>query len=56
MTDQLIECRMEFELRAIPRLNLKRNADGSYRYQAAKLAFRDFLDGWRAAKECSGND
>jgi len=47
------EIREAFESRRTPNLDLKRNEDGGYSYQAAQLAFRDFADGWQAAK-CSG--
>jgi hypothetical protein len=44
------EIREAFESRTIPNLDLKRNEDGRYRFQAAQLAFRDFADGWQAAR------
>lgn len=42
-------CREAFEVRRSPHLDLKRNKDGSYTYQAAKMAFADFSDGFQAA-------
>ena len=42
-----------FESRRIPSLDLKRTEDGSYRYEAARMAFRDFCDGWHAALSVS---
>lgn len=43
-------CRNAFEGRNTPHLDLKRNEDGTYHYQAAQLAFRDFADGWEAGR------
>jgi hypothetical protein len=42
------EIRQAFENRKIPHLNLKRNKDGNYCYEAARIAFCDFADGWQA--------
>ena len=46
MNQLIVECRKAFEGRRIPNLDLKRDGDGGYHYQAAQLAFRDFADGW----------
>lgn len=50
LTEQPNDCRAAFENRLIPNLNLKKNELGGYYYEAAIQAFRDFSDGWKAAR------
>lgn len=47
--DALMKAKEAFEKRDLPRLNLKKDGDGEYVYEAASSAWMDFLDGYRAA-------